>query len=145
MHSAAGQGHDINRQSEVGGDSGDEAAAADRDQHRVQRAGLVVELEGEGGLAEYGLPLVVGGHAHRAGRRDPLLRGLQRVGVTIACDHQVRQLADALDLGRGGHGGHEDPGRDAQPARGIRDGDAVVAARRGRDPGRRHVPAAGGS
>jgi hypothetical protein len=44
-----------------------------------------------------------------------LLRGLWRVGVTIAGDHQVRELADALDLGRGGHGGHENPGRDAQP------------------------------
>ncbi len=51
---------------EVRGDPGDEAAAADRDQHRVERPGLVVELEGERGLAEYGLPLVVGVHAHRA-------------------------------------------------------------------------------
>lgn len=57
--------------------------------------------DSEGGLAEYGLPLVVGVRSHRAGGRDPLLRGLQRVGVTIACDDQVRQLTDALDLGPG--------------------------------------------
>ena len=51
---------------EVGGDPGDEAATADRGEHRVKRPGLVVELKGDGGLAEYGLPLVIGVHAHRA-------------------------------------------------------------------------------
>ena len=57
--------------------------------------------KGECGLAEYGLPLVVGVSAHRSGLRDPLLRGLQGLGVTIARDHQVRHLTDALDLRRG--------------------------------------------
>ena len=37
---------------EVRRDAGDEAAAADWDEHRVKRPGLVVKLKGERGLAE---------------------------------------------------------------------------------------------
>jgi hypothetical protein len=94
----------------------------------------------ERGLAEYGLPAVVGGHAHRAGRGGPPLRGLKRVGVTIAHHDQVGKLTDALNLGGGRDGGHEDLGGHAEPVRGVRDRDAVVAARRGRHPDRWHVP-----
>ena len=56
--------------------------------------------------------------------RDDIRRAYDVIGPYLR-----RTPAITLDLGRGGHGGHEDPGRDAQLVRGIRDGDAVVAAR----------------
>jgi hypothetical protein len=115
---------------------------------RAHLQGLPGQLEGDGALAEQGLALVEGVHAHRTRTLRPGLRGGQRVGVALAGHHQLRaELPDALYLGRGGHGGYEDPGRHAallaprtHPGRGVGHGHAVVAAGSRHDSRGRHVP-----
>src|SRR5258708_7742137 len=73
--------HDANRASVAGGDSGDQAAAADGYEHGVQVRDLVGELDGEAALPQNGLALVEGMNAERTGFGYPFLRGGQGVGV----------------------------------------------------------------
>ena len=126
---------------EPGRDTGDQAAAADRHQHRVQVGGLLSQLQTEGALPEDGLALVVGMHAHGARAPLPVLGRGQGVGVAFPGDDQVgAEPADALDFGRRGHGGHEDLRRHAAAVCRVGDGYAMVAAGRRHHPGRRHLP-----
>ena len=53
----------------------------------LELADLLLELEGQGALAEQGLPLVEGVHAHCARALHPGLRGGQRVSVPLTGHH----------------------------------------------------------
>ena len=122
-------------------DPGQQPAAAHPGQHRVQRAaGLAGQLGAGGPGPQDGLGGVVGVHPHRPGRGLPFLAELERLGVGGTADHQVGAVGpDPGHLGRRGHLGHEDPGRDSELARRVGHRGAVVAARRRHHAGRRDL------
>ena len=120
-------------------DAGDQAAAPDGDQHRVEIGCIFLPLEPDAALTGDGLGRVVGVDRKRTARRNKCVAGIERIRVARAADAHVRAIAfDARDLHRRGHIGHEDRRPVAEPLRRVGDGCAVVAARRRRHPARRH-------
>ena len=123
-----------------GGDAADQAAAADRDQQRIEVGRLLLELEADAARAQHGLDLVEGVHGQRARLGDIGLARRQRLGVDLAADGQVGAVAaDARDLGRRGDLRHEDARLVAEPHGRVGHRRAVIAAGRRGDAGGRHL------
>ena len=115
-----------------GGDAADQAAAAHRDQQRVEIGALLRPLERDRALAGEDLVLVVGMHDERAAPGGEGLAGGE--GLCVALAGQVQRGAQRAQPGllgsrRGGR--NEDVRGQAEVGRRQRDRDAVVAARRG--------------
>src|SRR4029077_18324141 len=84
-----------------GGDAGDQAAAAHRDQHRIDIRRLALELEAERSLSHDGFVLIEGRHRHGAGFPHPGFASGERIGVAVALDREIGAIvADTLHLGR---------------------------------------------
>ena len=128
---------DLDPSGEPGGDAGDQPAAADRDEHRVERRqgeALKVLLPFEGDRAGAGdrLGRVVGVDFERAAFGDVSVAKLLRLGVGSARNDGLGAVgADPRDLRRGRDFRHEHPRRNAELLRRIGDRRAVVAARGG--------------
>jgi hypothetical protein len=119
--------------------AGDQAAAADRDEHRVEAGrDLVEQFQAEGAVAGHHARVVVGVAEQRA-RRGGVDRGRrERLGVLVAdLDDPGAQLAQLGDLDGGSGHRHEDLGGDAQLAGRVRRREARVSAGGRDDAGRR--------
>jgi hypothetical protein len=82
-------------------DAADQSAAADRQQQRIDRRGVGLDLQSDAALAEQGLRLVEGVDGKSAAFVDEAVAGGQRVGVAVAGDDQLGTVAaDARGLGR---------------------------------------------
>ncbi len=117
-----------------GGNPGDQPAASDRDEERVERRCLAFGFDAERALAENRLGLIVGVDRQGAGSFGPSLACGERVRITRAADEEIGPvIANALDLGGRGDAGHEDLRPHGEFLRRISDGRAVVSARRSDD------------
>ena len=113
-----------------GGDAADQAAAANRDQQRIELRRLLFEFQRQRALSQHGLVLVKGMDGQRARLLLPFLAGRQGIGIAVAAHHQFgAEIANAADLGGGRDRGHENLRPHALLARGIRHRRAVIAAR----------------
>ena len=117
----------------VGGDTGDQAAATDRHEDRVQPAWVLTQdFHGHGALAGDGVRVVIRVDIDEALFVDQLQRVGQRLGERIAMQHHLAATrTHAFDLDLRGGLGHHDRGLDAQLA--GRQGQALgmVASRSG--------------
>src|SRR5882757_8238724 len=80
------------------GNTGDQSAAADRDQHGIELWRVLLPLEADTALTRDGFGRVVGMHRQRAALRDKRLAPLQCIGVARPADPRVRAITlDARD------------------------------------------------
>ncbi len=99
----------------VGGDAGDQAAAADRHENRVQPTGVLAQdFHGHGALASNGMRIIVGVDVDEAFFIDQFQRIGQCLGERITMkDHFAAARAHAFDLDFRRGLGHHDGGLDA--------------------------------
>ena len=128
---------------EPGGLPADEAAAARRDDDRVERAGLLLQLAAHRALAGDDVGVVVGVHQQRAGLAlRGSARGLGVVVVALDDVHVGAERGDAVALHRRAGGRHEDLGPVTEARGDVGDGGAVVTAGGGDEAGGGHVGSA---
>ena len=114
------------------GDAGNQAAAADRNDDRVERAAIAQDLQCYGSLAGDDPFVVVGMDEGEAVAHRRVAR--QGIGFVqaVAPDHHVgAQQFRVADLHHGRRGRHHDGRRNAEPGRVIGDTLGVVARRHG--------------
>ena len=113
--------------------AGDEPAAADRDDQRVEIRNGGEHLERRRALAGDHLRIVVGMHEHEPTLVRQRVRDAGRVLERFALEHHLgAEGARVLDLRAGREARHHDDGADAEPLGVV--GDALgVIARRHRD------------
>ncbi|MNZ76598.1 hypothetical protein D3C78_951110 [compost metagenome] len=100
----------------VGGDAGDQAAATDRDEDRVQLARVLTQnLHGHGALTGDGVRIVIGVDVDKALFVHQLQRIGQRFRERVTVQHHLATArTHAFDLDLGGGLGHHDGGLDPQ-------------------------------
>jgi hypothetical protein len=119
----------------------DQAAAANGDQHRIKVRRLLQPFERDGALPGHGFPRIEGMHRHCAGLGHMGVAGVARIAVKLAADNSRRApRLDRRNLHSRRDFRNEDPRLVAERARRMRHRDAVIAAGRGRNARRRHVP-----
>ena len=133
---------DLDPASKPGGDAGDEPAAADRNEDRVellkpQSFDVLLPFERHRPLAGHRLDRIVRMDQERAALGDIRVAPLLRLGIGRAPDHRFRPVSlDLRDLGGRGDFRHEDARADPELLGGESDGGAVIAARSGGATGR---------
>src|SRR5262249_22648750 len=105
-------------------------------EHGVEAGRLALELEAKRSLPEQRLSLVEGVYRQRARFGGPALTCGNRVVVAIAADDEIRAVRpDLVDLRGRADGRHENAGWNPERHRSVRDGGAMVTARRGNHAG----------
>ena len=134
--------NDLDAALEPGGYAGDKAAAAHRDEDRVellkpQSLEVLLPLERDRPLARDRFDRIVRMDQERAAFRDIGVAALLGLGVGSPANHGFGAVSlDLRDLGGRGDLRHEDARADAELLSSVCDGRAVVAARSGRATGR---------
>ena len=123
------------------GDAGDEAAAADRHDDRVEVGTVGDDLEADGALSGDDARVVVGMDERRAGARRRFRRRScwQSASVSPSDDHLGAEPAGGGDLHERRRLRHDDGRRNAEPLGVVGDGLGVVAGRHGDDAARAFV------
>ena len=113
-------GNDLDAPAPEGRNSGDEPAAACRDEDRVETGRIGFPFERDSACPGNGLHRIIGMDRDGAGLRYVARTGDGRIGIARPADDDLRTVAaDGIDLGLRRDLGHEDMRRDAEHARGI--------------------------